>query len=147
MNGWIVLDASFAVKLLVVEPFSDLAYALTAQWAVEGKDTVAPHFMFAEVANALYRKHLGGELSQLEILTLIDNLHAAKIQLMTPPSLYTHAVQLSSQLKQSTIYDSLYLALAQHLNSELWTADQRFYKAAVSVFPNVKWIGDPNLNS
>lgn len=34
-----------------------------------------------------------------------------------------------------------YLALAEALDCELWTADERFYRAASSGHTRVRWIG------
>jgi predicted nucleic acid-binding protein len=146
MNGKVVVDASLFVALFVRDPFTPKASALARRWADQGTVTVAPHFMPAEVANAIYKRHLRGEFSLEEASSLMDTFMVSGVQLMAPTSLYSRALQLASELKQSTVYDTLYLALAQHLDSELWTADQRFYKAAASEFPNIRWIGDFSLS-
>ncbi len=39
-------------------------------------------------------------------------------------------MQPASQLKQNAAYDAHYLALAESFGCELWTADERFYRAA-----------------
>ena len=39
-----------------------------------------------------------------------------------------------------TFYDSTYLALAEHLGCEFWTADGRFYNAVKDSLSFVKWL-------
>ena len=59
-----------------------------------------------------------------------------------PPNLHVRAVQLASLLKQSAAYDAHYLAVAESIGCELWTADERFYRAASPSIDNVRWIGE-----
>ena len=58
------------------------------------------------------------------------------------PNLHRRALELASRLKQGAVYDAHYLALAESLGCELWTADQRFYRAVSSSVDNVRWIGE-----
>ena len=63
MNGTVVVDASLAFKWLVLEEDSDKATALTRVWAGDNTQIVAPHFMPAEVTNALHRRVMRSELA------------------------------------------------------------------------------------
>ena len=69
------------------------------------------------------------------------------IELHAPTDLYRRALNLTSQLSQSAVYDCIYLALAEGLSGELWTADERFYRAASLQFSNVRWLGEANVPS
>ena len=69
------------------------------------------------------------------------------IELHAPTDLYRRALNLTSQLSQSAVYDCIYLALAEGLNGQLWTADERFYRAASLQFSNVRWLGEANVPS
>ena len=51
-------------------------------------------------------------------------------------------MELADQLQQGAVYDAHYLALAESLGCDLWTADARFSRAAGSGSVNVNWIGD-----
>jgi predicted nucleic acid-binding protein len=141
VSGVVVIDASLAVKWLVREVHSDKAYALARSWAREEVYPMAPYLMPVEVANALYRRVIREEVSLQEATSLLDALLSTGIELREPPSVHVKAMELAAELKQDAVHDAHYLALAEALNCELWTADERFYRAASSGHTQVKWIG------
>ena len=95
-----------------------------------------------EVANALHRRVLRDELNIGDSIRMIARLLvlASRLELHQPPDLHVRALQLASQLKQSAAYDAHYLALPESVGCELWTADERFYRAASSSIDNVRWL-------
>jgi predicted nucleic acid-binding protein len=141
MNGWVVVDASLAAKWLVNEIHTEKAYALARSWAEKGIQPVAPYLMPVEVANVLYRRALQGDISLETATSLLDGLMDAGIEYRQPQGIHHKAIDLAAQLQQDTIYDAHYLALAESLDCEFWTADQRFYKAAKKLSHRVKWLG------
>ncbi len=141
MSGVVVIDASLAVKWLVREVHSDKAYALARAWTQEGVYPAAPYLMPVEVANALYRRVIRKEISLQEATSLLDGLFSTGIELREPARVHVKAMELAAELKQDAVYDAHYLALAEALNCELWTADERFYRAASSGHTQVRWIG------
>ena len=142
MNGVVVVDASLAIKWLVSEENSDKARAISRSWANAGIQAAAPYLMPVEVTNALHRRVVRGELTVEDAIRLLEYLLASGIELRDVPGLQVRALQLASQLRQGAVYDAHYLALAEALGCDFWTADERFYRAAVSVTQNVRWIGD-----
>ena len=136
------MDASLASKWLVSEENSDKARALSRFWASEGIQAAAPYLMPVEVTNALHRRVLRGELPVEDAIRLLEHLLASGIELRDEPDLHTRALQLASQLRQGAVYDAQYLALADILGCEFWTADERFYRAAALVNESVHWIGE-----
>ena len=142
MNGVVVVDASLAIKWLVSEENSDKACAISRSWANAGIQTAAPYLMPVEVTNALHRRVVRGELTVEDAIRLLEYLLASGIELRDEPGLQVRALQLASRLRQGAVYDAHYLALAEALGCDFWTADQRFYRAAVSVTQNVRWIGE-----
>ena len=142
MNRYVVVDASLAVKWLVEEDGSDKAHAALQSWVAQDITRIAPHLMPFEVANALHRRVLRGELNVADSIRMIARLLASRLELHQPPDLHVRALQLASQLKQNAAYDAHYLALAESVGCELWTADERFYRAASQSIDNVRWLGE-----
>ena len=137
-----VVDASLAVKWLVEEEDSEKAHALSNHWADSGVKVAAPYVMLAEVANALHRKVVGGEIELESATGILENLSAHEIEFHNPPNIHAGALQLADRLDQGAVYDSIYLALAERLDCELWTSDRRFYRAARGFSDRIRWLGD-----
>ena len=142
MSEFVVVDASVAFKWLVEEENPDKATALTRLWDDEGTQLAAPSLMPFEVANALHRRVVRGDLEVEVAADLMQDLMSLGVALHGTPNLRRRALELANQLKQGAVYDAHYLALAESLSCELWTADQRFYRAAGTGVDNVRWIGE-----
>ena len=142
VNGSVVVDASLAVKWLVEEDDSDKAHAVLQSWVARDVTRIAPHLMPFEVANALHRRVLRGELNVGDSIRMMARLLESRLELHQPPGLHVRALQLASELNQSAAYDAHYLALAESVSCELWTADERFYRAVSPGIVNVRWLGE-----
>ena len=137
-----VVDASVAVKWLVKEEHTDTAVALLQSWISQDVALAAPYLMPFEVANALHRRVARGELTIGDGARLLAWLLGNRLQLHQSEELHVRALELASELRQGAAYDAHYLALAETLDCELWTADERFYRAASASVPNARWLGD-----
>lgn len=98
--------------------------------------------MLAEVTNVLHRHIRGGDLSIDVAFGLLDYLMTLEIELHETDHLHHRALELASLLNQGAAYDSHYLALAETLDCDLWTADQRLQRTASPLGPTVHWLGE-----
>ena len=137
-----VADASIAVKWLVDEEDSGKALALYHGWVSSGVRIAAPYLMLAEIANALHRKAADGELALQVAIEALEDVDTLEIEFHNPPNIHAGALRLADRLDQGAVYDSIYLALAERLDCELWTADRRFYRAARGFSDRIRWLGD-----
>ena len=137
-----MVDASLAVKWLVEEEDSEKAHALSSHWADSGVKVAAPYVMLAEVSNALHRKVVGGEIELESATGILEDLSAHEIEFHNPPNIHAGALRVADRLEQGAVYDSIYLALAERLDCELWTSDRRFYRAARGFSDRIRWLGD-----
>lgn len=142
MNGVAVVDASLAARWLLDEDNSDRARALTWMWADDGTVPVAPHLLPVEVANVLHRRVVRGDLNLEMAVRLVGTLLSSGVELRESPQIHVRALELASELRQGAVYDSHYLALAESLGCDLWTADERFFRAATRESFAVNWIGN-----
>ncbi len=142
MNDYVVVDASLAFKWLVKEIHTDEANDLGRWWNNQGTRIAAPYLMPVEVTNALHRRVARGELTLEAATQRVQSLLSSGLELHQPSQLYGRALELASQLGQGAAYDAHYLALAETLGCEMWTADRRFYRAASPVVRSVRWVGE-----
>lgn len=140
-----VVDASIVVKWLINEVDSPEALALGYSWAEAGVALVAPYLLPFEIANALYRRVLQAELSLERASSLVEFLRDMGIELRETPLIHVRAIEIASELGQRAAYDAHYLALAEELDCDLWTADARFYSAARSSAGRIRLLGGATL--
>ncbi len=141
-SEFVVVDASIVVKWLVEEENSDRATALVQSWRTARIQIAAPHLMPYEVSNALHRRVTEGEITLEGAATLMESLMTHRIALHVPSPNHRAALQLATRFNQRAIYDSHYLALAQALDCEFWTADERFYRSASPNLANIRLISE-----
>ena len=142
MNDFLVVDASIVVKWLIKEEHTPEALSALESWKNNGVRVSAPYFMLAEVTNALHRRVRRAELSMDTAFGMLDYLKSLGIELYETEGLHHRALELASQLNQGAVYDSHYLALAESLGCDIWTADQRLQRTAGPLSPNVHWLGE-----
>ena len=114
---------------------------LARSWARDGITVIAPYLMPAEVSNALHKRVVGQELSVAAASDLMETLLASGFELREKPLIHVRAIEIASELGQRAAYDAHYLALAEELDCELWTADARFYSAAGASAERIRLLG------
>jgi predicted nucleic acid-binding protein len=125
-----VIDAGVVVKWFIPEVDSAKAHQLLERY-LQGIDTpVAPDLLIAECGNVFWRRCRQGDITPDEALN---------VPLVPATSLVQSALQLALQ-HQRTVYDALYLALAQERNCDLITADERFFHALSTQFPQLQLL-------
>ncbi len=143
----IVVDASVAVRWAVAaEEFAAQAHALLHDTVEAGRALVGPPHLIGEVANALYQRVRSREpvrhLTDEEAREALDAFLAMAVELLAPAGLYERSWAFARAHNLPSIYDSLYVVLAQILGADLWTADRRLLAAVGPVAPWVRFIGD-----
>ncbi|MEO0811681.1 MAG: type II toxin-antitoxin system VapC family toxin [Myxococcota bacterium] len=119
----IVADASVLVAALL-----DSGPAGTwAEEVLEDETLSAPHLLPAEVANILRRLSRAGEITAETADAAYDDLLALDVELAPFHPLADRIWELRTNV---TSYDAWYVALAEFLNTELVTLDQRLARAA-----------------
>lgn len=140
----VVVDASIAVNLLLTQAYSVQAERYLDGWKSMGEMLFAPGHWYAEIVSALrfavYRHKLDAQDAQL----LIDVLPDLGVRTIEPtPNLLKSSLRWAERLGQNKAYDAQYVALAEQLKAELWSADQRLVHALQSQGVNwAHWIGE-----
>ena len=142
MHSYVVVDASLVVKWLVTEELSDEALALLASWNAESVRMAAPSLIRFEVANVLHRKIARGDIGAISAIEHMTRLLTLPIELRDMPEIHARAIELAGELRHGAAYDAHYLALAEFLECDMWTADGRFYRSAGTGTGRVRWVGE-----
>lgn len=142
----IVVDANLCVALIIPLPYSEAAAKKWLAWETERVSLYAPLLCEYEVVSALRKAILAGLINQDEIENALQRLLILGVETVSPDAeLHRSALRWSERIGQPVAYDGQYLALAEALQADLWTADKRL----IDVLENqnlawLHWIGETN---
>jgi predicted nucleic acid-binding protein len=137
----LAIDASTAAKWqLSEEPEAERARHMLHDYAAAKVTFVAPTIWHYEIANIVNKAVGTRRLTEEEGSMAFQALQALDIEFVDFPT-PAEAYRLARMYRRS-VYDSLYLAVAQNNQIELWTGDRRLYNAVRQSLSFVKWIGD-----
>jgi predicted nucleic acid-binding protein len=137
-----VIDASCAVLLVTPGPAQPHYEALIGGWKRAGYDLYAPGLWICEVTSALCKAVRFGGLMAAEAQCCLTQALDLGVRLVPADEEQVRAAYAwTVQLNRAAAYDSFYLALAESLGCELWTADRRLYDAVD--LPWVRLAGAP----
>lgn len=86
----------------------------------------------------MYRGFVANE----EASPILNVLLRYPMTLYFDESLLKRGFELATEYNRPTAYDSQYLALAERLSCDYWTADERLFNAVNGKFPHVHYLGD-----
>ncbi len=122
----LVVDASVAAKWVLKEPDSEPARRVARE-----AELLAPDLLWAELGNVLWRRQRLGELSPLDARGMLLTLRAVPVQTYALFPLLPLALEIAVTIGHS-IYDCVYLALADQEDCRVVTADRRLQNAVAS---------------
>ena len=141
MASMVVVDAGILVAGVLDEKVSAQARAILKHWEQRKTLFNAPALYYeitAVTRKAVFQKRISPERG----VVIRDNLLSIPIQLHMDDSLLKRAYDLATQMNRPTAYDAQYLAVAERLNCDFWTADERLFNAVSSQLAWVKWVGN-----
>jgi predicted nucleic acid-binding protein len=135
----VVVDASVAAKWVIEEDHSAKAVLL-----LQCEARHAPDHWLAEAVNVLWSKVFRGDLTAADAQERMSVLLRAPVIGAPVTHLMPRAFAISVA-QAVTIYDSLYVALAEKLDFPLVTADESLIRRMASdsaLGKRVVWVGD-----
>lgn len=118
----VVVDANVAVSLTIDPVRAAVIAEHLREWAQARATLHAPALFRYEVASALTRGVVAGELLQSDATLAWDRIVGMPIvlhELREGPAV----IEIARQLRRQSAYDAAYVALAQQLDAEVWTLD------------------------
>jgi predicted nucleic acid-binding protein len=129
-----VLDASVALKWVLAEVDSDKADALRDAFRKGIHDFLAPDIFPSEIGHAITKAQRRKIITISEGSILLGNILTTLPQLVPSLPLLPEAYALAST-KRISLYDSLYVALADREGCRLVTADIRLINTIQIKYP------------
>lgn len=123
----IVLDASVLLKWFIKESDSEIALQWKENLLQRNVNIVIPDLALYEIINVLRFK---SAVTEEAIKTILPAIFDLGLEIITPSQqLLAEALHLSFATELS-IYDCIYLALANELGTKLVTADKHIFRQA-----------------
>ena len=124
----VVIDASIAIKAILPNPLQGYCRALVQTFA--DVQPVAPTLWVYETTSAISKAVHFEQLTENEGRQALEQVDALGVRLFVPDLEQNRiAFGWTLRLKRASAYDSFYLALAEALECDLWTADKKLFNA------------------
>lgn len=136
----ICVDASFILRLFM-GPDDEAAWRLWDSWLVEGSTIHSPVLLGYEVANALHSYRRASLVSLASADLVLDAALSLPVRLHSSPELHRRALRLAADISLPAAYDAHYLAVAEQVGAELWTADGRLARQSADRSTSVRLLG------
>jgi predicted nucleic acid-binding protein len=135
-SSWLCVDANLVLRL-VADPADKTIHSLWEQWDSARRQLAAPTLLYYEVANALYRYQKLGFMGASSVQLAFKAALSLPLELHGESDLHWRALELADRFSLPAAYDAHYLALAELLEGEFWTADGRLARTVQSSLP---WV-------
>jgi len=123
----LVVDASVVVKWYVLEPDREEALRIREDYIDGQVELAAPALMPFEVLNAV--RYSADQLEVERLMDVAESLSLYGFRLYRLKGEYARLTARIALENNLTIYDASYVALAERLNTTLYTADERLIEA------------------
>lgn len=141
--SYLVIDANVAVKSILSTTDS-----LDSFWKKVDQENItpcAPRLWLSETASAIRSLVFQKVISPDDAEDVLRTIHGLRVEIINEDEeLSLRALELAGKLGQSKAYDAFYLALAEKLTAEFWTADERLFNKCQKDLKLrwVHWIGE-----
>ena len=131
----LVLDALVIVKWFTQEEKRSEALEIREKFINQKIDIVVPDLILYEISNAL---RYNPRFDEEDVKEAIDSLIKMELNIITPTKdIIERAIEISF-LKNISVYDAYYIALAENIGFDLVTADEKLSNKVREGFGFVK---------
>ena len=139
-SALVCVDANLVVRLFSRATSELRVRELWNQWLESDYTIVAPTLIYYELSNALHRSAVAGQILPEEVDQGLSEAINLNIRVYGDAFLHRQALMLARSLRLPATYDAHYLALAQRLECEFWTADRRLVNSVQATLPWVNLV-------
>ncbi len=135
-NSSVCVDASLVIRL-IADPKDAAVRQKWEGWDTDARHIVAPTLLYYEVGNVLYRYQQADVMSESAVRLALKAAFSLPVHLYGDRALHWRALAIAQRFSLPAAYDAHYLALADRLGGEFWTADQKLARAVGHDLP---WV-------
>ena len=140
MPSRVVVDASVLLASVLKETYTPQAQIVLSQWNEMEQEICAPLLLQYEIVATMRRRVYVNDLTTEEARKRADLILALEITYFHDRSLLMRGFEIATELNRPRAYDSQYLALAERLDCEFWTADERLVNSVQNTYPWVRGL-------
>lgn len=134
-----VIDANATLGLFLRLPYSENVDHRMQEWQAEEARLVVPTLWEYECLTGLRRAVTLRLIPSKDADRMVEDLLALEFQRVAPTlELHRSALAWAERIGQSKAYDAHYLAVAESLSAEFWTADRRLVHTLQKL--EVNWV-------
>lgn len=142
MATTVVIDSGILISSVLAGPSTAKAKALLQHLKTDQVQIAAPTLLLYEVV-AVMRKAVHQKLwTTKDAVEARNILLAYPLQLYIDDALLKRSFDLATHFNRPTAYDTQYLAVAERLGCEFWTADERLYNSVSRELAWVNWVNN-----
>ncbi|MBI3929615.1 MAG: type II toxin-antitoxin system VapC family toxin [Armatimonadetes bacterium] len=140
----VVVDSNLCLASALPLPYSEFASRRLEAWDADGVQLCAPALWGYEVVSAVQKFVAQGILDDLTADRILIDLFAIGVdEIDSSVGRHRLALRWAARLGQRVAYDAAYMALADELGVEFWTADRRLAQNARNIGVSwVRWLGE-----
>jgi len=136
-----MLDSGIFIASVYVETLTAEAKGLLHQLQAAQVTLHAPNLLRYELIAVSRKAVYQGRVTAEEGKIARDQLLSYPVTLHFDDALLKRGYELAEEYNRPTAYDAQYLALAEQLSCEFWTADERMFNVMNAKFPGIRWLG------
>jgi predicted nucleic acid-binding protein len=135
----LVVDSCVVAKWIVPEQDSDKARAMLKEAVSAGDELVVVDIVLPELVNVIWKRRRRGLTTLEEARALLKDIGDLPIRVEPSAPLLAAAFEIAVKYDRS-VYDALFLALAEKLKARGVTADEPLFTAARAGFPQIRLL-------
>ena len=134
-----VLDSNICASLVLPLPYSNQALRYINTWKTAKDELIVPMLWEYEVVSILRKAVFGKVLRPDQARDSLQRIFALNPTRIAPTAeLHQQTMEWAARLNQASAYDAHYLAVAEAMNAEFWTADGRLCSRAQQL--GLDWV-------
>jgi predicted nucleic acid-binding protein len=138
----VVLDSGIFIASVYPEVLSAEAKELLQQMQASHMTLHAPTLLRYELIAVSRKAVYQTRVTREEGRIARDQLLSYPVTLHMDDALLKRGYELAEEYNRPTAYDAQYLALAERLSCDFWTADERLVNAVNAKSFGIRWLGD-----